>query len=53
MTLGFGVAVLSSDWAAHRVSSAGSFESSKARLDADAELQEVTISIFPRLSIDG
>jgi hypothetical protein len=52
MTLGLGVAVLSSDWAAHRVARE-LIRIIEGRLDADAELQEVTISIFPRLSIDG
>ena len=46
------LAVLSSDWAARRTGQELA-RILEARLDADAEIQEVSMSIFPRLSIDG
>jgi hypothetical protein len=52
MALLLGVAVLSSDWATRRTARE-LVRIIEARLDADAELQEVTMSIFPRLSIRG
>ena len=52
ITILLGVAVLSSDWAARRAQQELA-RILEARLDADAEIQEVTVSIFPRLSIDG
>ena len=52
VTLALAAAVLSSTWATER---AGQelIRILEDRLDADAELEAVTMSIFPRLSIDG
>ena len=52
ITLVFAVAVLSSDWATRRTARE-LVRIIEGRLDADAELEEVTMSIFPRLAIDG
>jgi hypothetical protein len=52
VTVVVAVAVLSSDWATRRTARE-LVRIIEARLDADAELEEVTMSIFPRLSIDG
>jgi AsmA-like protein len=52
MAMGLGVAVLSSDWATKRTQRE-LIRIIEGRLDADAEVQEVTMSIFPRLSIEG
>jgi hypothetical protein len=52
VTLALAVAVLSSDWATRRTQRE-LVRIIEGRLDADAELEEVTMSIFPRLSIDG
>src|SRR5262245_55236321 len=52
MAIGLAVAVLSSDWATKRTQRE-LVRIIESRLDADAEVQEVTMSIFPRLSIDG
>jgi hypothetical protein len=52
VTLALAAAVLRSNWATQR---AGQelIRILEDRLDADAELEAVTMSIFPRLSIDG
>src|SRR5262245_1243203 len=52
MALALGVAVLSSDWAKQRTQRE-LVRIIEGRLDADAEIEEVTMSIFPRLPIDG
>jgi hypothetical protein len=52
MTILLALAVLSSDWAERRTQQELA-RILETRLDADAEIQEVTMSIFPRLSIDG
>jgi hypothetical protein len=52
LTLALGVAVLSSDWATRRTARE-LVRIIEGRLDADAELEDVTMSICPRLSIDG
>ena len=52
MTVALGVAVLSSDWAARRTQRE-LVRILEARFDAKASIEEVTMAIFPRLSIDG
>ena len=52
MTVALGVAVLSSDWAARRTQRE-LVRILEARFDARASIEEVTMAIFPRLSIDG
>ena len=52
MTVALGVAVLSSDWAARRTQRE-LVRILEARFDARASVEEVTMAIFPRLSIDG
>jgi len=52
ITLALGVVVLSSDWAARRTQEE-LIRIIEVRFDAHAELEEVTMSLFPRLAIDG
>ena len=52
ITLGLGVAVLSSDWAARRTQQE-IIRQLETGFDATANVEEVTLSIFPRLSIEG
>ena len=48
MTLALAIVVLSSDWAARRTQEE-LIRIIEVRFDADAELEEVTMSLFPRL----
>jgi AsmA-like C-terminal region len=52
MTLGFAAAVLSSDWAARRTQQE-IIRQLETGFDATANVEAVTLSIFPRLSIEG
>ena len=52
MAIALAAAVLSSEWATRRTQRE-LVRIIESRLDADAEVQEVTMSIFPRLSIEG
>jgi len=52
VTLGAGAAVLSSDWAARRTQQE-IIRQLETGFDATADVEEVTLSIFPRLSIEG
>ena len=52
MAIALAAAVLGSEWATRRTQRE-LVRIIESRLDADAEVQEVTMSIFPRLSIEG
>jgi hypothetical protein len=52
LAAGLGVVVLRSQWAAHRTGHEIT-RIIEARLDAKAHIDEVSISIFPRLAIEG
>jgi len=52
LVIGLVLAVLSSDWAARRTQHE-LIRIIESRLDAKANVEEVSMSIFPRLSIDG
>jgi len=52
LAVGLGIVVLRSQWAAHRTGQELT-RIIEARLDATAHIEEVSISIFPRLAIEG